>query len=799
MRNRILLFIFGALLTTNFSFAQRCGTYEGSFEEQKQKYPAFYQGLEDLNSELEAEHQTALSKMKNLKVEDGKKIIPVVVHVIHDFGNENISDASIQEALDILNANFNGQSDNFLAKTPDVFAHAAGNLNIEFRLAKIDPAGNPTTGIIRIQSTLTSEPQPRDAVKSLSYWNSYEYFNIWTLKKFAPQADGNTLLGFAQFPFGGAMSTDGVALLASQMESGGTLTHEAGHWLGLRHVWGDAVCGDDGVADTPPAREPNFNINLSHFPYHVGALALGCIADSLNYAGEMFVNYMDYSDDVDVTMFTKGQNAVMNETLEGVDGGFGYRQYLWSAENVKAAGVANGYVAPTCTGEPKFYEYYSNHSACLGNTQRLIGNQNIFDNVTSLSWDLGDGNTSTVNTPTFIYDAVGSYDVSLTLNYEETNTASSTNLSDLDIATATSYDSVINSLIVQGTEAELLDMGATGVTEILLDSMGVYYGLADSSYFRGFVEEKVYTAYYVNSCTVTELKEDFIVIHPTTSTNTEGSYNYNFDDASDLGKDWVSSMPLPNDEWNFNAVESISWDWRLGTSVNGNGAALMIDREDLTFGSAELISKAYNLSALSSPAIKFSWAGAGVNTFPSNELNVTYSIDCGESWKTLGSLTTSEVVNAGFYINNFLPTANEWSDTIMTKSQLKNSNVRFKFEYVANDVANNFFLDNIQIGEADALFQTQTNNNTSRLSIYPNPASESSAINIRLENLANKNVEVKLINILGEEVMHLFDGEVQSNYEAIPEHDFSHLKGIYFVRVSANGDVIITDKIVLTK
>ena len=97
-------------------------------------------------------------------------------------------------------------------------------------------------------------PEPRDAVKSLSYWNSFQYFNIWTVKRFAPQDDGNTLLGYAQFPNTGSMSTDGVVLLSSQMVSGGTLTHEVGHWLGLRHTWGDSDCGDDGIKDTPQAR-----------------------------------------------------------------------------------------------------------------------------------------------------------------------------------------------------------------------------------------------------------------------------------------------------------------------------------------------------------------------------------------------------------------------------------------------------------------------------------------------------------------------------------------------------------------
>ena len=145
-----------------------------------------------------------------------------------------------------------------MSRTPDVFAAVVGKPNLEFRLATKDPNGNPTSGINRVQSEMTQVPNPRDQVKALSYWNSYQYLNIWVVKSL-PTENGGVLLGYAQFPFGGSMSTDGVAIIANQFAStsSSTLTHEVGHWLGLRHVWGDAVCGDDQVADTPPQRYSN--------------------------------------------------------------------------------------------------------------------------------------------------------------------------------------------------------------------------------------------------------------------------------------------------------------------------------------------------------------------------------------------------------------------------------------------------------------------------------------------------------------------------------------------------------------
>jgi hypothetical protein len=826
MKNRILPLIFTVLLATTSLTAQVCGTYEGSYEEQEQKYPAFYQGLESLNADLEANYKSALSKMAHLKVENGKKIIPVVVHVIHDMGGENISDASIQGALDILNANINGQASNFLTKTPDIFASVRGDLNVEFRLAKKDPMGNPTSGIVRVRSELTNEPDPRNAVKTLSYWNSYQYLNIWTLQKFLPQDDGNTLLGYAQFPWQEGdfspprMSTDGVVLLSSQMVNGGTLTHEVGHWLGLRHVWGDADCGDDNVIDTPPAYGPNFGIDLSDFPYHVGNIGIGsgCVADSLNPAGEMFVNYMDYSDDADVTMFTKGQNAVMNKTLDGLydeaagTSGIGFREYMWSADNIAATGVSDGHLTPTCSNKAEFFEHStSSTNMCEGSEVWLNSNSKSYDNLISISWDMGDGTVTPGSYQQQLgyyymhtYNDADVYDVSLTIEYNETTEARAASLSDLDLSNASSYDSIVKTIIVQGTESELTTIGAINIALHLdLDGYsvnsywanGVYY--PDTLFYRGELAQTTYIAYYDNTCTSTTVRENFISVNPTSSSNTAGSYTYSFENAADLSDDWQTTINPADGDWSFNSTQNSSWEWVNGVAVSGN-ASIMIDKDNLTLGSDELISKDYDLSTLSNPAIKFSWSGAAVNTFPVNELKVYYSDDCGEVWRALGALTAVEVANAGLYATNFKPEVNEWSDIIMTKAQLKNDNIKFKFEYVTVGSANNFYIDNIRIGEASALalpFES-----ASRLSIYPNPTNGEEQFFIELEHLSDMNVEVKLVNILGAEVRNLFEGEIVSNYYVLDKVDLSALEtGIYFVKVVANGNIVTTDKLILSK
>ena len=180
MKNRLLPLIFAFLAVTSVN-AQKCGTYDGYFEKQIQNYPDFYQKLQSQNQRLAAENQKALKSISAHKTEDGKKIIPVVVHNIYNGASGYLSDAVIQAAIDALNKNINGQSDKFLDQlsnnplTPDIFAAVRGVANIEFRLANITPTCDTciprsTTGIVRINTEITSLGSGvPDPVKALSY------------------------------------------------------------------------------------------------------------------------------------------------------------------------------------------------------------------------------------------------------------------------------------------------------------------------------------------------------------------------------------------------------------------------------------------------------------------------------------------------------------------------------------------------------------------------------------------------------------------------------------------------------
>ena len=240
------------------------------------------------------------------------RIIPVVFHIIHIGGPENISRTQCVNQIDSLNMDFRRLNAD-AAQTPAPFQALGGDAEIEFRLATLDPQGNCTDGVVRVYSELTTDA--RNNVKALSYWPSNKYLNIWVVKSIENTSGAaGIILGFAQFP-GGAASTDGVVMRHDVVGSigtaanagfdntGRTATHEVGHWLNLRHIWGDATCGSDLVSDTPVHNTSNGGCPAQpHYSTCSGA------------PREMTMNYMDYTYDACMYMFTEQQKIRMQAT-----------------------------------------------------------------------------------------------------------------------------------------------------------------------------------------------------------------------------------------------------------------------------------------------------------------------------------------------------------------------------------------------------------------------------------------------------------------------------------------------------
>lgn len=233
-------------------------------------------------------------------------VIPVIVHIIYNNQDQNISNDRVYSQLEVLNRDFRKKNSD-ASFIPTAFRELAADAHIEFRLATIDPFGLPTTGINRVHTDATGFTSD-DKVKfhysgGQNAWNRDEYLNIWV----ANLSGG--IMGYASTP-GCEPAKDGVVLhykvfgtsadMAAPFNKGRTAVHEIGHWLGLRHIWGDAECGDDKIEDTPPQRGPTRGCPS-------GVVAT-CTSGS---AGNMYMNFMDFTNDECTSMFTYGQVAKM--------------------------------------------------------------------------------------------------------------------------------------------------------------------------------------------------------------------------------------------------------------------------------------------------------------------------------------------------------------------------------------------------------------------------------------------------------------------------------------------------------
>ncbi|HEV2479215.1 MAG TPA: M43 family zinc metalloprotease [Puia sp.] len=232
--------------------------------------------------------------------------IPVVVHVLYNTSAENISDQQIVSQIAVLNRDYQKLNPD-TARIPSYFVSRAANIGLKFILAGIDTNGNVTTGIVRKHTDVTAftinDDMKSSAMGGDDPWDRDEYLNIWVCNL----EDGT--LGYSSL-VGGPKNVDGVVVQYTAFGTTGTArapynlgrtcTHEIGHWFNLIHTWGDAYCGDDEVADTPPQSQATYG-NPSGIVY------------SCNNAptGNMYMNYMDFTDDVGMHMFTNGQRDRM--------------------------------------------------------------------------------------------------------------------------------------------------------------------------------------------------------------------------------------------------------------------------------------------------------------------------------------------------------------------------------------------------------------------------------------------------------------------------------------------------------
>lgn len=410
---RILLLLFGltSLGISGFGQHVQCGTdqfVDEQIQNNKEKAESIYSVPEAILNYPGKIH--------------GKKAvvtIPVVFHIIHEYGPENISKAQILDQMRILNEDFRRRNAD-TSKTRAIFKSIAVDCEIEFKMATKDPQGNCTDGITRTESNLTNGGD--EEAKKIIKWDQSQYLNIWVVKTIGRAAN---ILGYAVLPTSNDKSGDGIILRAAYVGSigtgskeyaGRTLTHEIGHYLGLWHPFQDAQrdangdpipdCGNsncqrsgDWICDTPPVLSASFGCNTARN---------SCTNDAPDLLDQM-ENFMDYADGNCANMFTRDQRTRMLGYLNNT-GNFGRASHI-SAATANATGIN---ITNPCAPKADFHVKDLQTIICEGNALEFIDmswNGDIVDRV--WRFEGGSPSSSTFQNPTVTYNTPGTYKVTL--------------------------------------------------------------------------------------------------------------------------------------------------------------------------------------------------------------------------------------------------------------------------------------------------------------------------------------------------------------------------------------------------
>ncbi|MBC7384450.1 MAG: T9SS type A sorting domain-containing protein [Bacteroidia bacterium] len=343
-----------------------------------------------------------------------KYIIPVVVHIFHSNGSENLSDAQVINTINNMNKYFNGTIPGIF-RVRSIFKNLIADCEIEFRLAKKDPNGNCTNGIIRKYTPQTY--RGNDLIKSLSTWDTRHYMNIWVTN--AVYSGATAVGGYAYLPFGsGKTSLNGVILVASQFISDNTGAHEAGHWLGLYHPFQTSdSCSttNDEIEDTPPTyfKLSNNGINSGRGDHCSDTAFNTCTSSTpINTPDlpDQQENVMDYfSGSCSGLMFTLQQKARMIFALEN------FRKELITPENLVATGT-NDATLSDCAPIGAFNT--KSQTICSGGSASFFDFSYNASQITSWNWEFTGGTPSTFTgktPPQIVYNQEGIYPVKLTV------------------------------------------------------------------------------------------------------------------------------------------------------------------------------------------------------------------------------------------------------------------------------------------------------------------------------------------------------------------------------------------------
>ena len=702
--------VISVIFTSSFGIAQQvihqCYTNQ-HMDELKQSDPALKFDMEQ--SELELEQFTAhyIANEYDPSARTAIYTIPVVFHILHTNGAENISDEQVWDAVARLNDDFNKLNASWTTVHPS-FLGIVGDIQIEFKLARKTNTGACTNGITRTYTTTTNDDVGNAQVTAVQSaqgnWPGNKYLNIFVVN------EANGAAGYTTYPSNmtATSMSNGIKILHSYVGGIGTgnpsyataLSHEVGHWLNLRHVWGNSnYPGCDGTDFTNPGCNGEDNCDeddlVTDTPNSIGWTACnvnGISCGSLNNVE----NYMEYSGCR--KMFTNGQKARMHAALNSSTGD---RDNVWSLANLSATGVS----LPDVLCQVVFSG--DKTEICVG--ESVTFTDNSYNYVSGTNWTFAGGSpaTSTAASPTITYNTPGVYNVTL-----------------------------------QATDG---------------------------------------------STTVTGTKTAYIIV----LANPGDPLPYS------EGFETLSSFPDNQRFTRIDADGDEKWVLTSTASSSGNFSVKLNNYGTTQVGTIDAFASGpIDLSGVASAddmIFTFRYAYRKKTSTDDEWLKFYISDDCGETWvlrKQWHGNSLSAFTATGSYSP---PDESAWySEEVNNINNLYYvANFRYKFEF-KNDGGNNIFIDDINLYPT-SMTGIIEKAPISGLSIYPNPVND--LMEIRIDILENADYSITLINVLGELVSTVYQGELIVGTNQLSYSAAALPKGVYFLRIESNG-IIETKKLI---
>lgn len=625
--------------------------------------------------------------------------IPMVFHILHQGGVENISDAQIIDQVAILNRDYQKQNADTNLVVPN-FTNNIANVGIAFKLATIDPQGNCTNGIVRHYDAVTTAwPMPSNNFSAYAYtWPPDKYLNVYVVANIVGLNGAYTILPGTPVP----TIADAIVIEHYVTGSIGTanvansrvLTHEVGHWFNLLHIWGSGnspgvSCGDDAVFDTPITK------GFITCATSNAAICTPSVQENVQ-------NYMDYAPCK--IMFTNGQAARMISCLTGT---VNNRQNLYSPSNLLATGITNS--LSNCSPSIEIAVAPSK-TVCLGKTVVI------------------NSYTSNATPTTFVWTA--------------------------------NNGAVISNSSATSATVTFANSGNSTVTCLASNANG-------SS---------------ASSLVITAISN---------AVNVTSGFTESFE---------TGNVPL---NWNVINATSPSASWYNNNFAASHGVESMYVNGEVAPGASIEILETPSYNFLNNPGASytFKYAYARKNNTHLDVFKVQASKDCGGSWTDIYVPSAASMANGsgGVTTSIFVPVATEWKSYDITLHPLftpflTESNVRMRF-YFREDSAgfgNRFYLDEINFVTPTGINEHANNYS---LQVFPNPAR--SAVNVSFVLSENRNVELEIVNALGQVVIKKDREERASGKHLVSINGMGELNaGIYFLKVDLEGIKLVKKIIV---